>query len=276
MSKDEEFARARVSYLRTASLAIDLPGGGADQRSPPHARHSASRTPHSALVTAALLLAVAPRAVGSENLLPNGSFEPGADCNVAIFKDDIPPSGAPADPDELAELLRQPGWRVGWLDSEQLADPQGLNREHIDVLVLPYGASFPVKAAGNFRRFLRAGGGFVSVGGYAFDNLLERTPAGWRPPSTNPPAVDHAQLRYAVPAPERLNTRFGIPEDDLRVAPTQLGVFDAAPLAAGGQELEIRVTPDQAYSLLLVCDQGAAARWGKLLARTVPHPASLP
>ena len=165
--------------------------------------HSALRIPDSALaVAAALLLAVALSAVGSESRLGEGSFAPGAECSVAIFKDDIPPSGAPADPDEVAELLRQPGWRVGWLNAEQLADPQRLNRDAVDVLVLPYGASFPVKAADNFRRFLGTGGGFVSVGGYAFDNLLERTPAGWRPPSTNPPAVDHAMWHCEIPAAE--------------------------------------------------------------------------
>jgi hypothetical protein len=202
---------------------------------------------------AVLLLAVGLRAVASQNLLLNGSFEdgtndwqlageaqcdqtvartgrtgrtgrtddgwevaaqqtatarrlgfdPDAEGNIAIFKDDIPPSGAPADPDELAEMLRQPGWRVGWLNSDQLADPQCLNRDNVDALVLPYGASFPVKAADNFRRFLRTGGGFVSVGGYAFDNLLERTQAGWRPPSTNPPpAVDHAMWHCEIPSAE--------------------------------------------------------------------------
>jgi len=122
---------------------------------------------------------------------------------VAIFKDDIPPDGAPSDPDHLASVLRAAGFGVAFLDSAQLADRHLLNRAAFDVLILPYGASFPVQAAENFRRFLRAGGKFLSTGGYAFDNLLERTPQGWRspaPPASSPPAA--AVWRCDIPAAE--------------------------------------------------------------------------
>ena len=122
-------------------------------------------------------------------------------ARVAIFKDDIPPCGAPASPDYLARLLEGPAFSTAFLNSEQLADARPLNRERFDVLVLPYGASFPVKAADNFRKFLRDGGKFFSTGGYAFDNLLERTAAGWQPPSPPPPpAIDHVAWHCAIPA----------------------------------------------------------------------------
>ncbi len=122
---------------------------------------------------------------------------------VAIFKDDIPPCGAPASPDYLARLLEGPAFSTAFLNSEQLADARSLSREQFDVLVLPYGASFPVKAAGNFRKFLRDGGKFFSTGGYAFDNLLERTASGWQPPSPPPPPeIDHVGWKCAVPAAE--------------------------------------------------------------------------
>jgi len=130
-------------------------------------------------------------------------FEPQAAGNVAVFKDDIPPSGAASSPDYLASVLQRAGFGVAFLNSEQLADRKFLNRATFDVLVLPYGARFPVKAADNFRKFLREGGKFFSTGGYAFDNLLERTPQGWRPPAPPPqPDITEARWRYQIPADE--------------------------------------------------------------------------
>jgi hypothetical protein len=120
------------------------------------------------------------------------SFANPATGQVAIFKDDIPASGAPASPEYLGRVLGRAGFEVAFLDAEQLRDPHSLNRERFDVLVLPYGASFPVKAADNFREFLRKGGKFFSTGGYAFDNLLERTPIGWKPPG--PPAPPEKEM----------------------------------------------------------------------------------
>jgi hypothetical protein len=122
-------------------------------------------------------------------------------ARVAIYKDDISPSGAPALPEHLARLLTGPAFSTTFLNTEQLADAHSLSRERCDILVLPYGASFPVRAADNFRAFLRDGGKFFSTGGYAFDNLLERTAAGWGPPSPPPPPEsDHVAWHCAVPA----------------------------------------------------------------------------
>lgn len=129
------------------------------------------------------------------------SFANPATGQLAIFKDDISASGAPASPEYLGHVLEQAGFAVAFLDAEQLRDPHSLNRERFDVLVLPYGASFPVKAADNFREFLRNGGKFFSTGGYAFDNLLERTPAGWKPPGPPPPPEKEMVLwRCRIPA----------------------------------------------------------------------------
>jgi hypothetical protein len=122
---------------------------------------------------------------------------------VAILNDDLPASGAAAAPDHLARVLRRADFDVAFLDSDQLADPQFLNRSLFDGVLLPYGPSFPVKAAANFRRFLQHGGKFVSTGGYAFDNLLERTPGGWKPPALQPSAnTDHVIWHCEIPAAE--------------------------------------------------------------------------
>ncbi|MCX6892684.1 MAG: hypothetical protein NTX51_14375, partial [Verrucomicrobia bacterium] len=50
-------------------------------------------------------------------------------ARVAIYKDDIPDSGAPASPDYLARLLDGPEFRSEFLNSEGLADARSLNRE---------------------------------------------------------------------------------------------------------------------------------------------------
>ncbi len=123
--------------------------------------------------------------------------------NIAILQDDVPVAGAASSPDHLAAILKQAGFAPAFLTSEQLAHATELNRDRYDVLVLPYGASFPVSAAENFRKFLHAGGKFFSMGGYAFDNLLERTTNGWRayqPPT--PPKLDGAAWFYEIPAAE--------------------------------------------------------------------------
>jgi hypothetical protein len=120
---------------------------------------------------------------------------------VAVYKDDIPACAAAASPDYLARLLEAPAFSAAFLNSEQLADARSLSRERHDVLVLPYGASFPVRAADNFRKFLRDGGKFFSTGGYAFDNLLERTASGWKVPAPPPPPEsEHVAWHYEIPA----------------------------------------------------------------------------
>lgn len=120
---------------------------------------------------------------------------------VAIFQDDIPVDGAPASPSRLSHVLQSAGMEVAFLSAEQLQDSRQLNHEKFDVLVLPYGASFPVRAADNFRDFLRHGGKFLSTGGYAFDRLWERGPAGWQPPPPPaPPEVEQAVWTYRIPA----------------------------------------------------------------------------
>src|ERR1019366_8838771 len=120
---------------------------------------------------------------------------------VAIYRDDIPACAAAASPDYLARLLDAPAFSTAFLNSEQLADARSLSHKQFDVLVLPYGASFPVRAADNFRKFLREGGKFFSTGGYAFDNLLERTVKGWQPPAPPPPPEsEHVAWHCEIPA----------------------------------------------------------------------------
>ncbi|MBT3290595.1 MAG: hypothetical protein HN380_24840, partial [Victivallales bacterium] len=91
---------------------------------------------------------------------------------VGILSDpNVPRKGSPSDPDYLAGLLRDAGVPVVMLSAQDLASVSVLDPERLDLVVLPYGPAFPAAARKPFQRFLRRGGGFVSMGGYAFDHL---------------------------------------------------------------------------------------------------------
>ena len=78
-----------------------------------------------------LALAAAFEAVAT----PQGSF--------AIFRDDIPVDTVHPDPEMMGRVLENSGYRVDFLDAARLGDPADLSRARYDVLVVPYGASFP-------------------------------------------------------------------------------------------------------------------------------------
>jgi hypothetical protein len=102
-----------------------------------------------------------------------------AKANVAVFRDNIPVRGTPSNPDTLGALLQGAGYQVEYLSAEQLSDPGQFSRERYDILVLPYGPSFPAPARKTLVTFLSRGGSFFSAGGYAFDNPLLKSSRGW-------------------------------------------------------------------------------------------------
>jgi hypothetical protein len=130
-------------------------------------------------------------------------LSPGTAGGVAILSDDLPVAPAMASPDSLSRILRQAGMNTVLLNCRELGNANTFNHDEFEVVLLPYGPSFPVQAADNFRKFLRDGGKFLSTGGYAFDDLLERTTNGWqrpRPPAL--PRVSQVLWRYRIPADE--------------------------------------------------------------------------
>jgi len=78
-----------------------------------------------------------------------------------------------ADPKFLAQLLRRHNFSVRLLSTEDLANPKVLTPQKVALVILPYGAFFPAEAVDNFRRYLKAGGRFISLGGYAFDETRD-------------------------------------------------------------------------------------------------------
>lgn len=90
---------------------------------------------------------------------------------IAVLKDSFDTKPCFASPDKLAGVLRQAqDSEVEFVSAEQLADPKAFNAEKYWLVVLPYGSYFPALARDNFLAYLRAGGDFLSTGGYAFDD----------------------------------------------------------------------------------------------------------
>ena len=141
------------------------------------------------------------------------SGERDARGRVAILQDDLPvggdgvAEGVPSSPSVLADMLHRAGFRTDRMDARNLADHRVLNRGRFDVLILPYGPSFPVEAADNLRRFLREGGKLITLGGYAFDNLLVKQDGRWQGYQAAPPS-----------GPSDARWHFDIPAEDIRAA----------------------------------------------------------
>jgi len=96
----------------------------------------------------------------------------GADMKIAILRDSFPAKPCFSEPEKLAGILRQTQDSqdsVEFISAEQLADPKAFGADKYWLVILPYGPYFPAKARGNFLAYLRAGGDFLSTGGYAFD-----------------------------------------------------------------------------------------------------------
>ena len=100
-------------------------------------------------------------------------------ANVAVWRDRVPVEGTASDPNSIGRTLQSAGYQVEFITSAQLANPQQLSRERFDVLVLPYGASFPASAQAALQTLLHQGGSFFAPGGYAFNNPLLKGKDGW-------------------------------------------------------------------------------------------------
>jgi hypothetical protein len=124
---------------------------------------------------------VSREAAGGPGALPPGvEFTPREKGNVAILRDSLPATGTASGPTYLRSLVEQAGYGCAFLTAEAMADPNVLTAGRFDVLVLPYGASFPAAAAESLRSFCREGGSLFAFGGYPFDRLLAQQGAAWK------------------------------------------------------------------------------------------------
>jgi len=127
---------------------------------------------------------------------------PGGRGTVALFCDALPVDGCASSPELLGGWLKEAGYSVAYLNATQLANPfvlrgplspPGAGLPTFDLLVLPYGGSFPAPAGRALKNFLRHHGACFSTGGYAFDSQFVRyakedgTPRWVRPDEVPPP-----------------------------------------------------------------------------------------
>ncbi|MFQ6096084.1 MAG: beta-galactosidase [Armatimonadota bacterium] len=110
--------------------------------------------------------------------------------SIAVWRDDVPVRGAASDPEHLARLLKDAGYGVTFVSTADLLSPAFLTRDNFDLLVLPYGASYPAHGKDALCSYLSHAGRFFSMGGYAFDNPLVRINGKW---------VDERSVYLALP-----------------------------------------------------------------------------
>ncbi len=152
------------------------------------------------------------------------TLERGPAGAVAILSEpSFPVRPSHAKPEHLAELLREAGFGVTLLRAGEVCDPAVLRRAAVDVLLVPCAPFYPQEGRAALLGFLREGGAFVALGGYAFDDLVVPSVDGWR--AVNP-AVTAAEMDNHKQPTTAINTRTGKPGDTMGLNPEQIGVFD--------------------------------------------------
>ncbi len=137
----------------------------------------------------------------------------GSAGEIAVLQENFPARPSHADPVELRDYLVSKQLEIQLITAEDLADPNKMNPATIDTVILPYGACFPLQARDAFVEYLKRGGAFVSLGGYAFDDLMEKKNGSWKKVETDDPN-------------QFLSGRRGRPGDWMRFQPEQIVIFD--------------------------------------------------
>lgn len=157
---------------------------------------------------------------------PNLTTENSPKGQIAILEDDFPKEPSNANPRTLAAALRRHGYSVTMVKSSDIADQSVLKSDRFDCLVLPYGPYYPEAACEAIKNYLKTGGSFLAVGGYAFDRPCKPDENGRMVPVEA--TVTTGDIAAGKTGPARLNTRFGKPGDTMGLEADQIGVFDPA------------------------------------------------
>ncbi len=132
---------------------------------------------------------------------------------LAILDDSFSPQPSHADPEELQSFFLSRNISARLISGAELSDPDFLDSTRFDIVVLPYGACFPFDARDPLIRYLKQGGSFIALGGFAFDDLMKQKDGQWEKYETNDPK-------------EFLSGRRGKPGDWIRFQPDQIVLFD--------------------------------------------------
>lgn len=153
----------------------------------------------------------------------NPQLEGTAMGRIAIlYEPNMPIEGIASNANVIARVLQEAGYGVTLLRAGDIADAKTLNSGNFDALIIPCGATFPYDGRDALLVFLKSGGVMLTMGGYAFDNLVVFTEGGWQ-------RVDFTVTAAEMDTPHEtrtINTRFGNPGDSLRLRGEQIGIFD--------------------------------------------------
>lgn len=127
-------------------------------------------------------------------------------------------------PDRLVRALEGTGFRAFVLKPGDLVDPEVLTTDRLDAVILPWGDLFPAAAREAFKAYLKAGGSFLAMGGYAFDRLVTLTADGWTGGTPDRTAAEMG--RESAPGTGPMNARTGKPGDAMTFELDQIPVFD--------------------------------------------------
>ncbi len=128
-------------------------------------------------------------------------------------------------PAQLADALSNRGYYAPVLQAGDLVAGGLLTRRKMQALVLPSAPYFPVALREPFLAYLREGGGFIALGGYAFERLVEWNGQAWVEAGSG---VTAGEMTQPIPAADGMTTRFGHSGDAMTFAPEQIGIFDPA------------------------------------------------
>ncbi|MEW6236344.1 MAG: cellulase family glycosylhydrolase [Candidatus Omnitrophota bacterium] len=118
-----------------------------------------------------------------------------------------------ADPQFLLTALNNQGFQSRIVTETDFDKPELVLSKDLDLIVLPNGSYFPKDARESFINYLKNGGSFISLGGYAFDELVEKKNEHWQPVRVDDPA-------------QTLSGRRGKAGDILELLPEQISIFD--------------------------------------------------
>jgi len=159
-----------------------------------------------------------------ESKTVNLMINKGSRGNIAILKADIEKSAGYADPNVLSNVLTKAGFGVTLINPGDMSDPTILTKTNFDCVVFPYGPCYPYAAADTIKAYLKSGGSFVSMGGYAFDKPIALDESGVYV------GVESTMTAKDIDSQETttkwLNTRVGTYGDTMGLKPDQIGVFD--------------------------------------------------
>ncbi|MEO6923142.1 MAG: hypothetical protein ABI142_04900, partial [Bryocella sp.] len=166
---------------------------------------------------------------GHEHLLKSAGRERPA---AAILQDDIPVRGTASDPRALANVLSKTH-HVEFIDAERLGRADQFNRGKFDLLVLPYGESFPLAARDTMQSFLANGGNLLTTGGYAFRSPVVKKAGKWE---FYDDEVKHENGPNLLPEIAANNTGWSA-SDATRALVTTVSLPEAEAKAAGKVEI---------------------------------------